>query len=54
MTVLTVLEVEIVLLVPNIDVSVLTVGIERDRSCKLFIKLIIHTIWTTRIGMMVI
>jgi hypothetical protein len=44
MTVLTVLEVEIVPLIPNIDVSGIMARIERDRSCKLLIKLIIHTI----------
>jgi hypothetical protein len=44
MTVLTVLQVEIVPLMPNIDISGLTAGIERQRSCKLFMKLITHTI----------
>jgi len=54
MTVLTVLQVEIVLLMPNIDILGLTAGIERQRSCKLFMKLITHTIETTRIEMTVI
>jgi hypothetical protein len=44
MTVLTVLEVKILLLNPNIDISELMAGIERGRSCKLFMTLVTHTI----------
>jgi hypothetical protein len=52
--VLTVSKVEIVPLMPNIDVSGIMAGIERDRSCKLSMKLSTHTIYTTTIGMTVI
>jgi hypothetical protein len=44
MTVLTVLDFEVVASMPNIDSPAITVEIERDRRCKLIMKLILHTI----------
>jgi hypothetical protein len=44
MTVLTVLDFEVVACMPNIDSPAIMVEIERDRRCKLIMKLIVHTI----------